>query len=126
MSILPALACAENLAAPSSLDCAPLVELLRAVLVKTGEIVIRPMHEEDAAAGYLGLTHFATRSVFVAEGQDDAEWLTTLIHELHHHLLGPCEPRFADAAEQLVEDATARTLAAMGEAGPVSVGRTTR
>ena len=54
-AILPAPASVENLAAPPSAAVgASLVELLRAVLASTGEIVIRPM-EPELAGRYLGL-----------------------------------------------------------------------
>jgi hypothetical protein len=103
-----------NTAAPSSVTVTPLVDLLRALLAKTGELVLRPM-PADMAEEFLGLTVFRERSAYIAEQSDD-EWLKTLVHELHHHPLGPCDREFAQAAEQLVQDSTARTLAAMGVA----------
>jgi hypothetical protein len=102
----------ENTAAPSHVTVTPLIDLLRAVLAKTGEFVIRPMPEEYVDR-FFGLTIFRENSAYIADQTDD-EWLKTLVHELHHHLLGPCDRAFAQAAEQLVHDATDGTLAAMG------------
>jgi hypothetical protein len=47
----------------------PLVDLLRSVPAKTGEIVIRPMPAEHADE-FLGLTIFRERSAYIADDQD--------------------------------------------------------
>lgn len=87
------------------------MQLLRTVLAQNGEIVLRPLDHD----GFLGLTVFTDRAAYLSDAQDDAEWLTTLVHELHHLAVGPVARDLADSAERHVEDATARTLAAMGE-----------
>jgi hypothetical protein len=47
-------------------------------------------------------------------GQDDAGLLETLVHELHHLVVDPVHPRFANSAEARVHVATAATLVAVG------------
>jgi hypothetical protein len=92
---------------------APVVELLRAVLARTGEIVVQSMPESHTGR-YLGLTHFPSNLMYINDDQDDAEWLETLVHELHHMLDGPVHRKLKGAAELKVRAATADTLAAMG------------
>lgn len=87
-------------------DAVGLIQTLRDVLVRHGDLTIR-MADLNGA---LGRTQFATRTVHLAPGQSLPEMRSTLVHELVHLLRGPVPRRLAATEEVAVQHQTARIL----------------
>lgn len=92
----------------------PLIALIRSLLDQYGEITLRavPAGHEHAATGYV-LPH--EWLVGIPDGLDDHQVLERLVGALYSLAVADMDPRLEESAARFVDDATRRTLAAMGE-----------
>ena len=92
----------------------PFLDLLRTTLAEHAEVTLRAVRadSEHAEAGYVDA---CDRVIGLPDNPDDVAYLTRLVLGLYTLDAGGEDPRLHESARWFAEDATRRTLAAMGE-----------
>lgn len=88
-------------------SCAPLLDLLRALLRQYGEVTFRA-----APSGYVA-SH--ERAIGIPDDLDDRALLSGLVIALHDLAVADMEPQLVESAGRFALDAARDTLAALGE-----------
>ncbi len=93
----------------------PLLDLLRTTLAERGEVTFRLLAPEEVDGSWNPVVEPRALTVGLPDDQDDVRYLTTIVYGLFMLGVVDCDLAVSESSYEFCQDATRRTLAAMGE-----------